>query len=142
MAEVIYKPLHAAISVSNLEAAISWFEENMGFQFKMKSDIVPAGFRVAFLDNHGGFEVELFENVNQKPADPERFHPDTDQKTLGNKHVAFEVADLDERLAFLKTKGIEPVMGPTVCFGMYVAFIHGPDKCLLELIQWDHSDRS
>jgi len=94
------------------------------------------GFRVAFLDNGGGFEVELFENRETKPPSEDRFHPDSDSKTQGTKHIAFEVDDLDRELAYFKTKGIEPVMGPAECFGLYVAFIHGPDKVLLEFIEW------
>jgi catechol 2,3-dioxygenase-like lactoylglutathione lyase family enzyme len=136
MAEVRYKPLHVGISVSNLEDGIAWFEDILGFTLREKSDFVPVGFRVAFLDNGGGFEVELFENKETKPASEERFHPDTDSKTQGTKHIAFEVDDLEKELAYFKTKGIEPVMGPKVCFGLYVAFIHGPDKVLIELIEW------
>lgn len=135
MAYVRYNPLHVGISVSNLENGIQWFEEMMGFTLREKSDYVPVGFRVAFLDNGGGFEVELFENRETKPAPEERLHPDTDSKTQGTKHIAFAVDDLDTELAYFRTKGIEPVMGPAKCFGLYVAFIHGPDKVLLELIE-------
>ena len=131
-----YKPLHIGMSVSNLEESIEWFEDILGFTFREKSDVVPAGFRVAFLDNGDGFEVELFENVETKPVPEERWLPDNDSKTQGTKHLAFEVDDLDKELAYFKTKGIEPVFGPAVCFGLYVAFIHGPDKILIEFIEW------
>ncbi len=137
MADVRYKPLHVGISVGNLEDGIRWFEEILGFTLREKSDFVPAGFRVAFLDNGGGFEVELFENKETRPAPEERLHPDTDSKTQGTKHIAFEVDDLDAELAYFESKGIEPVMGPANCFGLYVAFIHGPDGVLLEFIQWN-----
>ncbi|MDR1246733.1 MAG: VOC family protein [Clostridiales Family XIII bacterium] len=137
MSNVRYKPLHVGISVSNLENAIAWFEDVLGFTLRDKSDFVPVGFRVAFLDNGAGFEIELFENRETKPAPEERLHPDTDSKTQGTKHIAFEVDDLDKELAYFKSKGIEPVMGPAMCFGLYVAFIHGPDNVLIEFIQWD-----
>lgn len=138
MANVRYKPLHVGISVSNLESAIAWFEDVLGFTFRHKSDFIPVGFRVAFLDNGDGFEIELFESKETKSAPEERLLPDTDSKTQGTKHIAFEVDDLDAELAYFKSKGIEPVMGPSVCFGLYVAFIHGPDNVLIEFIQWDH----
>ncbi len=137
MSMIRYKPLHVGISVRNLETAIMWFEDVLGFTLRDKTDFVPVGFRVAFLDNGGGFEVELFENRETKPVPEERLHPDTDSKTQGTKHIAFEVDDLDAELAYFKTKGIEPVMGPAVCFGLYVAFIYGPDNILIEFIQWD-----
>ena len=136
MSGVRYKPLHVGISVSNIEESVAWFEDVLGFTFREKSELTPMGFRVAFLDNGGGFEVELFEHQEGKPADEDRFHPDTDSKTYGTKHVAFEVDDLEAELAYFKTKGIEPVMGPKSAFGLYVAFIHGPDNVLLEFIEW------
>ena len=136
MSDIKYKPLHIGISVSDIEGAVKWFEEILGFKLREKSEFTPMGFRVAFLDNGGGFEVELFENKETKPPSEERFHPDSDSKTQGTKHIAFEVDDLDTELAYFKTKGIEPVMGPAECFGLYVAFIHGPDKVLIEFIEW------
>ena len=135
MSEIRYKPLHVGISVSNLETAIEWFEDVLGFTLREKSPFVPMGFRVAFLDNGDGFEVELFENIETKPVPEERLHPDTDSKTQGTKHIAFQVDDLDKELAYFKTKGIEPVMGPAECFGLYVAFIYGPDNVLIEFIE-------
>jgi len=83
MADVRYKPLHIGISVSNIEDAASWFEDVLGFTLRDKSEMTPMGFRVAFLDNGGGFEVELFENKDTKPPSEERFHPDSDSKTQG-----------------------------------------------------------
>ena len=136
MGVVRYKPLHVGISVSNIEDAAAWFVDVLGFTLREKSEFTPMGFRVAFLDNGGGFEVELFENKDTKPAPEERSHPDSDSKTQGTKHIAFEVDNLDAELAYFKSKGIEPVMGPTHCFGLYVAFIHGPDKVLIEFIEW------
>ena len=137
MPDIRYKPLHVGISVSNIEEAASWFEDVLGFRFREKSEVVPElGFRVAFLDNGGGFEVELFEHQDTEPAPVDRLHPDTDARTQGTKHIAFEVEDLEKELAYFKTKGIEPVMGPALCFGLYVAFIHGPDNVLIEFIEW------
>ena len=136
MSDVRYKPLHVGISVSNLEDAIEWFKDVLGFTLREKTDFIPLGFRVAFLENGGGFEVELFENKETKPPAEERLHPDTDSKTQGTKHIAFEVEDLDKELAYFATKGIVPVMGPKEAFGLYVAFIHGPDNVLIEFIEW------
>ena len=136
MSDVRYKPLHVGMSVSNLESAIDWFGDVLGFTLREKSELTPMGFRVAFLDNGDGFEVELFENQETQPVPEGSLHPDTDSKTQGTKHIAFEVDDLDAELAYFKTKGIEPVMGPAVCFGLYVAFIYGPDKILIEFIEW------
>ena len=137
MADVRYKPLHVGISVSNIEEAVKWFEDVLGFVLRDKSDFTPMGFRVAFLDNGGGFEIELFENKETKPTPEDRRHPDPDSKTQGTKHIAFEVDDLDKELAWFESKGIKPILGPVESFGLYVAYIHGPDKIPIEFIEWD-----
>ena len=136
MSDVKFKPLHCAMSVSNLEDSIKWFEDILGFKFRYKTpEFTPMGFKVAFLDNGGGFEIELFENRETKPVPEERWIPDNDSKTQGTKHIAFEVEDLDALLVYFKSKNIDIVMGPKLVFGLYVAFIHGPDKILIEFIQ-------
>ena len=124
------------MSVSNLEDAIKWFEEILGFKLRDKTpDFTPMGFRVAFMDNGGGFEIELFENRETKPVPEERLYPDEDSKTQGTKHIAFEVEDLDTLLDFFRLRNIDIVMGPKMSFGLYIMFIHGPDRILIEFIQ-------
>ena len=136
MSNAKFKPLHFGMSVSNLENAIKWFEDILGFTLRDKvAEFTPMGFKVAFMSNNDGFEVELFENRETKPVPEERLHPDNDSKTQGTKHIAFEVQDLDALLEYFKSKNIEIVLGPTSVFGLYVAYIYGPDKILIEFIQ-------
>lgn len=135
MSERIYRPLHCGISVSNLEKGIQWFEEIMGFQLLSKSEMTPMGFRAAFLSNGEGFEIELFEYENPKPIPEGRLLPNDDLQTIGTKHIAFAVDNLDQVIAELKEKGVEIVMEPFTAFDMYCAFIYGPDKVLIEMIQ-------
>ena len=124
------------MSVSNLDEAIKWFEDMLGFTLRQKvSEYTPMGFKVAFMNNGAGFEIELFQHRDSLPVPPERHVPDVDIKTQGTKHIAFQVDDLDALLEYLKSKNVEVVMGPKAVFGLYVAFIHGPDKILIEFIQ-------
>lgn len=131
----IYKPLHCGISVSDLEKGIRWFEEILGFQLLSKSEMTPMGFRAAFLSNGDGFEIELFEYKAPKPLPEGRLLPDDDLQTLGTKHIAFAVDNLDEVIAELKAKKVQVVMEPFMAFGMYCSFIYGPDNVLIEMIQ-------
>ena len=85
MGVVRYKPLHVGISVSNIEDAAAWFEDVLGFTLREKSEFTPMGFRVAFLDNGGGFEVELFENKETKPAPKEASPKKTKQEKKQKK---------------------------------------------------------
>ncbi|MCC8121922.1 MAG: VOC family protein [Oscillospiraceae bacterium] len=135
MSKRIFRPLHCAISVTNLEEAIQWFADILDFQLLSKSEFTPMGFRAAFLSNGADFEMELFEHQNPIPLPPERRFPNDDLQTCGTKHVAFQVDDLDAVLAEFLGKGVEVVMGPRMAFDMYVAFIHGPDDVLIEFIQ-------
>ena len=136
MSTVKYKPYHCGMSVSNLEEGIKWFEDKFGFTMRYKTpDFTPMGFKLAFMNNGGGFEIELFENRETKPVPEERLHPDSDSKTQGTKHVALEVEDLDAILEELKSKNVEVVLGPIEVFEIYLAYIFGPDKILIELVQ-------
>ena len=136
MTEVKFKPIHCAMSVSNLESGIKWFEDKFVFTLRDKTpEFTPMGFKLAFMNNGGGFEIELFENKETKPVPEERQHPDNDSKTQGTKHIAFQVENLDATLEELKSKNVEIVMGPIPAFGINLAYIFGPDKILIELIQ-------
>ena len=136
MVNEVFKPLHCAISVSDIEGAIKWFEDILNFKLLNKSEITTTGLKVAFLSNGDSFEIELFQHKNYIPLPPERLTPSQDNQTCGTKHIAFAVDDLDELVEYFNSKSVEIVMGPMEAFGMRVLFIHGPDNVLIEFIQW------
>ena len=41
MEKRIFRPLHYAISVSDMDSAIQWFETNLNFRLRMKSEMTP-----------------------------------------------------------------------------------------------------
>lgn len=135
MSDRIYNPLHYAISVHDMDAAIGWFEDILNFKLIFKSEMTPMGFKAAFMDNGNGFELEIFEPENASPLPEERLLPNTDNLVVGNKHLAFRVDDLDTVYAEFKEKNVEMVMEPFHAFGMYCMFVYGPDKILMEFIQ-------
>lgn len=133
--ELIYEPLHLAVSVRDMDAAIAWFEEILNFRLRSKSEMTPMGFKAAFMENGKGFELEIFEPEKPQPLPEERLLPNTDNMVIGNKHLAFKVPDLDAVHAYFKEKNVAFVMEPFHAFGMYCMFIYGPDKILIEFIQ-------
>ncbi len=135
MEKRIFRPLHYAISVSDMDSAIQWFETNLNFRLRMKSEMTPMGFKAAFMDNGEGFELEIFEPEEPKPLPPDRTVPNTDNMTVGNKHLAFKVDDLDEVYNEFVKNGVDIVMPPFEAFGLHCIFIHGPEDILIEFIE-------
>ncbi len=107
---------HVSVNVGDVAAAKSFYVDVLGL---VERDDRP-DFRIggAWLDA-GGQQVHLVEGV--PPAD------------LG-QHLALQVADLDEAIATLRSRGVE-VSAPLVTAGARQAFLHDPAGNLVELNQ-------
>ena len=95
---------HGAISVPSLNDAIDWYDRMLGFKVEKRFHIakIPADVAILKRDN---LRLELFEVPNGNPLPEERRFPDTDNRTHGNKHVAFVVRDAKTVAALLKEQG-------------------------------------
>ena len=134
MVEWNIKPLHMAISVDDMDSAIEWFERVLKFELESKESIKSAGFDLAFLRN-GEFEIELFAPYEYMVASDDRKIPNSDNRTLGNKHLCFAVDNLDAIVEDFRKNKVEIVQGPEHLIGNYYCFIHGPNDCLIEFIE-------
>lgn len=86
------RPHHAAINVPDIEAAIAWYGDILGFAVE-KRDFIR-GFRGHnALLKHGDFRIELFQNENII-ARPEEQVPAPGTEMLGFRQLAFTVDDL------------------------------------------------
>lgn len=130
------EPLHVGISVTNMDQAIAWYGENLDFHL-VKDDgfLPPLGARVCFL-RHGDFQIELFQYQDPKPLPPDRRHPNTDLQTVGTKHIAFGVSDLETLKARLTANGVE-LAHEVNMNGDHVLFIRDCCGSLIELIGTD-----
>lgn len=132
--EQLGKVLHVGISVYDMEQSLRWYEENLGFHL-VKDDgyIPPLGARVCFVERDG-FQIELFRYDSPKALPEERLLPNTDLQTVGTKHVAFAVTDMEAVKAHLSANGVdfahEVQMG-----GDHVLFIRDCNGVLIELIE-------
>lgn len=111
--------LHAGISVYHMEESLRWYEENLGFRLVEDAGFQPhLDARICFMELENGFQMELFEYKQPKPIPPERLHPNLDLQTVGMKHVAFEVEDMEGLMARFRANGVEIAhetqMGATV----------------------------
>ena len=124
---------HAGISVPDLEASIDWYREVLGFELaqRIAIDAIPA--KVAMLQR-GPLRIELFEVQGATTAHDDRRHPNRDPHTLGNKHVAFAVKDVDAMVAELKARGADIVFSARMPFGAF-CFIRDNAGTLIEFVE-------
>lgn len=126
--------LHVGISVYNMDQSIAWYEKNLGFSL-VKDDgfVPPLKARVVFMERDG-FQIELFEYESPKKMPEDRLMPNSDLQTVGTKHVAFSVDNMDEFKAGLLENGVD--IAHEVRMGTdAVMFIRDCNGVLLEFIQ-------
>jgi catechol 2,3-dioxygenase-like lactoylglutathione lyase family enzyme len=97
---------HGGVSVPSLDAAIEWYGRVLGFEVEKRFWIEAARSHTAMLCK-GPLRFELFEVEGAAPLPDDRRHPPLDVKTHGNKHVAFQIADLEPFLAEMAAKQVD-----------------------------------
>lgn len=98
------KPHHVAINVPDIEAAIKWYCDVLGFTV-MRRNFIPTSTSQNALLNNGDFNIELFqhEKITPRPEGESTQPPGTE--TLGFRQMAFVVDDLHALTEILKKKG-------------------------------------
>lgn len=130
------EPLHAGISIANMQASIAWYEEVLDFQLMWCKDLPELKSKIAFLKNDF-FQIELFEAYENIVVPKERLLPLTDLQTQGTKHIAFGTEDIVALFEKFKTKNVDIVFGTVesppkdALFG----FIRDNSGVLIEFIQ-------
>jgi catechol 2,3-dioxygenase-like lactoylglutathione lyase family enzyme len=97
---------HGGVSVPSLDAAIDWYGRVLGFEVEKRFWIEAARSHTAML-RKGPLRFELFEVEGAAPLPDDRRHPPSDLRTHGNKHLAFQVADLEEFLVEMAEKQVD-----------------------------------
>jgi catechol 2,3-dioxygenase-like lactoylglutathione lyase family enzyme len=124
---------HIEIVTDRLEPTIAFYTEVLGFTVGARdrierpdSDVV---LNIAYL-GLGGTTVELMSYEGLPVA------PEPAMEHLGYRMMALEVEDMKEALAYLKTKGVEPVWGPVYRNTYARAEIGDPNGYHIELRHW------
>jgi methylmalonyl-CoA/ethylmalonyl-CoA epimerase len=107
---------HGGVSVPSLDDAIDWYDRVLGFEVEQRFYIEAARSHTAMVKK-GPLRFELFEVEGAVPLPDERRHPPSDLKTHGNKHVAFQVTDLELFLAEMEVKGADIAFVVREAFG-------------------------
>jgi methylmalonyl-CoA/ethylmalonyl-CoA epimerase len=141
-------PHHFSVSVPDIEAAIRWYADILGFAPEIHFTIDSIGAQWAFL-KRDALRIELWQLGSGAAVPEARKDPGTDLKTGGTKHVAFTVPNLQECLELLVARGVdiaavqrqpiepmvydseptEPSKPPA-----FAAFIRDPAGTLIELL--------
>lgn len=131
---MIKKINHVAIALPDLAAGQKFWAESLGLSLERVSVVPDEGVTVAFL-SVGDAEIELLQ-----PLDGEGGVAKFLQKRgAGIHHICFEVEDIEQMLAELKSAGI-PLINETPRLnpdGKQYAFLHpkGTGGILIELYQ-------
>ena len=112
---------HIAILVEDIEAALRFWQDSLGLELDRIEQVPEQKSNVAFLPS-GGSEVELVQPTEEDTGVARYLH----KHGPGMHHICFEVEDIEDTLARLKSKGVRlineaPLAGSG---GKKIAFIH------------------
>lgn len=107
---------HGGVSVPDIEAAIAWYGDVLGFDVEKRFYIEAAKAKAAMI-RRGPLRFELFEVEGAAPLPEDRRHPPADLRTHGNKHLAFRVDDFEDFLAYAEAKGADIAFVVREAFG-------------------------
>jgi methylmalonyl-CoA/ethylmalonyl-CoA epimerase len=132
--------ISVCISVRNLDDAVSWYTEQLGFEQVLRQDFPALSAGLAYL-RHGDLVIELVESTPS--AGVERPAPPLHAVVRGISQLSLYVADAREALAAVKAKGLPIVMDlvEVPVTGVTAFFTQDPDGNLIEFHQADWAVR-
>ena len=137
--DMLGKALHVGISVYNMEQSLQWYKQVLGFRLIKDDGYIPLlHARVCFL-GRDEFQIELFQYDNPVELPKERLEPNTDLQTVGTKHVAFGVRNMNAVKETLLAEKVD--IAHEVKMGAdHVLFIRDCKGVLNELIEESRGD--
>jgi methylmalonyl-CoA/ethylmalonyl-CoA epimerase len=112
---------HIGIAVASIEQAAPFYRDVLGMEFEGTEVVTEQKVKVAFFAV-GESRIELLEPT----ADDSPVAKFLDKNGPGVHHVAYEVADLEQRLAALKAEGVRLIdeAPRTGAHNTRIAFMH------------------
>ncbi len=120
---------HVEIVPSDYERSISFYTDTLGFTVHQRVPLGRPDLREIVFLALGDTMLELLDMVGTAPAVG-------DGPRVGYRMMALEVDSMDDALAYLATKGIEPSTPPFPSGKGFRAEILDPDGLPIELRQW------
>jgi glyoxylase I family protein len=120
---------HVEIVPRDFARSLAFYMDVLGFKEKMRQRIDrPPLAEIVFLALNDTM-IELMDVSEPEPAPKTSYHE-------GYRMMALEVDDMDETIAYLRSKGIELTKGPMLTGRSKRAEIVDPDGLPIELRQW------
>jgi lactoylglutathione lyase len=121
---------HVAFQVSQMDVALQFYVEKLGFTLAFRTVNEEEGEDYAFL-TLGDLRLELIQDLTQrdyqKPPVKPPYCP----------HLAIETDDMGRAVARLKQRGVAIIRGPLEVAGEETwVYFQDPDNNVLEYIQW------
>ena len=133
--ELHLQPDHVCIGVANLEDAIRWYSETLGFEVELQWEVPELpGFRLAYIKK-GDWKIELIDSGERQPQPVEPMDFEEFLRLPGFSHPCFRVPDVDAAVDELRSRGVRFVLEPTdfPAVGRRVAFFRDHEGNHLEL---------
>ncbi len=96
--------INVALSVMNLDKAIAWYTDKLGFTLKYRTPAIE-GIELALMEKNGLY-VDLIHHPEPVNLEPERKDPPFHLQITGLRNLVFFVDDIAAADAELKAKGV------------------------------------
>lgn len=119
---------HVELVPSDFEKSLNFYTEILGFKVQRRWKAArPPMEEIAFIELNGSI-LELFSVTETTPASTEEWQ-------IGCRKFAIGVDDVDQAVAYLRTRGVTISREPVAVGTLKVAGIKDPDGLIIELIQ-------
>ena len=122
---------HVHIRSENPRTSAEWYEKFFGAKILSEKEVMPGTVTVS-LDAGGSTRL----NISSQPGGSSRKTTPAELNVLGLEHFGFQTDDIQSDIENFEASGIPIVLNITVIQGgTKLAYIEGPDKVLIELVQ-------
>lgn len=116
------KAHHAAASVGNMDRAIQWYKDKLGFKLILRQRLTPDR-EIAWL-TIPGWRIDLLYDKHSVPSPRQKDH----MMIQSWGHIVFAVPDVDRAWAILKARGVELPEPVATNEQLHIRTSHFPDS--------------
>ena len=129
-----YSVNHVHIRAKDPDESAKWYEEFFDAKILSSREVMPGTITVSM---DAGGPVRL--NISSQPeGSPDNTVP-AELNRLGLEHFGFDTTDIEFDIRKFESAGVRIVLPITeISGGTKLAYIEGPDKVLIELVQSVH----